>query len=147
MYDKERLVRRFRPRYVRWHDEHRHTPFRKRRLCCHCSLAARLGGRTNFIAENATTCVNRPEVDLLRKIETQLITHYLAGNQHNWRSITVTLEQTVNEVKATWTARTRARGKFAAQKSVRARGKSPYFLMSNMDPPHPASANGVGNIV
>jgi hypothetical protein len=106
-----------------------------------------LGGRTNFITENATTCVNCLEVDLLRKIETQLITHYLAGNQHNWSAITVTLEQTVDEVKATWTARTRARGKFAGQKSVRARGKSPYFLMSNMHPPHPASADRVGNIV
>ena len=42
---------------------------------------------------------------------------------------TVTLEQTVDEVKA-------ARGKFAAQKSVRAPDKSPCFLMSNMHPPH-----------
>jgi len=52
------------------------------------------------------------------------------------RAITVTLEQTVDEVKAAWTARARARGKFAAQKSVRAPDKSPCFLMSNMHPPH-----------
>jgi hypothetical protein len=49
---------------------------------------------------------------------------------------TVTLEQTVDEVKAAWTARARARGKFAAQKSVRAPDKSPCFLMSNMHPAH-----------
>jgi hypothetical protein len=71
----------------------------------------------------------------------------IGPNSLGWRAITVTLEQTVDEVKATWTARTRARGKFAGQKSVRARGKSPYFLMSNMHPPHPASADRVGNIV
>jgi hypothetical protein len=52
------------------------------------------------------------------------------------RAITVTLEQTVDEVKAAWTARARARGKFAAQKSVRAPDKSPCFLMSNMHPAH-----------
>ena len=68
--DGERgLVRRLGGRDVGGDDQHGDAPLREGSLCGHRRLAARLLGRADLLAEDAASCVDLLEVDLLREVE------------------------------------------------------------------------------
>src|ERR1700744_1443089 len=90
---KYRFIRRRCLRYVRWDDQHRDTALGQRRLRRHRSPAPGLRRRTNLVAENAATRIDRLEVVLLRKVEPGFVADDLAGDQNHRRTIAMALEE------------------------------------------------------
>ena len=142
-----RLVGRRRLGDVGRQDQHGDAAPRQRRLRRHRRHAPRRGRRADLLAEHRAGRVDRLEIDLLRKLEAELVAHDLAGDQHDRRAVAVGLVEAVDEMQAAGPAGAGAERQFAGQQRVGAGGEAAGLLVAHMDEADVAAPDRVGDIV
>ena len=89
---------------VRRHDQHGDAAFRQRRLAGGDGFAPGLLGRQDHLAIDAAALVHLTEVDLLDRLEPNVLPHDLGRDQDDRRAIAIGLVKPVDEVEAAGTA-------------------------------------------
>src|ERR1700679_2326586 len=121
-------------RDIDWDDQHRHSALRDGRLTGHDGLAPGLFGGQDHVAIDAAAPVYRLEVDLLGKLEPQLVANDLAGDQNDRRAIAVRLDDAIDEVQAAGTAASGHRGEVAGQQGFALGGEGPGLFVAHTHP-------------
>src|ERR1700761_5421315 len=97
------FVVRGRVRDIYRHNEDSDAPFRQCRLASCDSLAAGLLWSMDHVTENTAASIDIDEIDLLNRLEAQVLARDLACDQDDGRAVAIGLVKSVNEVEAAGT--------------------------------------------
>jgi hypothetical protein len=128
---------------VRRHDQHGDAAFRQRRLASSYRFAPGLLGRQDHLAIDAAALVHVIEVDLLDRLEPDVLPHDLGRDQDNRRAIAVGFVKPVDEVEAAWAAATGAGRQIAGELRLGPGREGAGLLMPHVHPVDLAEIDGV----
>jgi hypothetical protein len=130
---------------VRRHDQHGDTAFRQRCLAGRDRLAPGLLGRDDHLAIDAAALVHLVEIDLLDRLEPDVLPHDLGRYQDDRRAITVGLVKPVDEMQAAWAAATGAGSQISGELGLGPCREGTGLLVPHVDPLDLAKVDGAGD--
>jgi hypothetical protein len=115
---------------VRRHDQHGDAAFRQRRLADRDGLAPGLLGGDDHLAIDAAALVNGTEIDLLDRLEPNVVPNDLGCDQDDRHAIAMGLVEPVDEVKAAGAATAGAGCQIAGELRLGPGREGAGFLMA-----------------
>ncbi len=132
---------------VRRHDQHGDTAFGKSCLTgCNC-LATGLFRRNDHLAIDAAALEHVIEVDLLDRLEPDVLSHDLRCNKYDRRAVAIGLIEAVDEVETAGPAGSGAGREPSRDQCFCTRGEGARLLMAHVDPIDLAAIDSVGDAV